>query len=112
MAAIKAKLLLDPCAAVRADDQARRVGARDCAHLPPRQGWRVGKPGRAARIFRPWMTKNAAPGGLSPGDFSLAMQREVTLPPGRRTEKDRDVNIWIEIHQTETDSGSRCARPE
>jgi hypothetical protein len=64
MAAIKAKLLLDPCAAVRADDQARRVGARDCAHLPPRQEWRVGKPGRAARIFRPWMDEKRSAGWL------------------------------------------------
>src|SRR6185312_9038131 len=34
----------------------------DCAHLPPRQGWRVGKPGRPARIFRPWMDEKRSTG--------------------------------------------------
>ena len=32
--------------------------------------------------------------------------------PARGAEKDTDVNIRTEIHQTETDSGSRRARPE
>src|SRR5690242_5570529 len=34
----------------------------DCAHLPPRQGRRVGKPGRTARIFRPWMDEKRSTG--------------------------------------------------
>jgi hypothetical protein len=44
------------------DEKARRVGAMDCAHLPPRQGWRVGKPGRPARTFRPWMDEKRSTG--------------------------------------------------
>jgi len=74
------------------DDQARRVGAMDRAHLPPRQGWRVGRPGRSLRIFRPWMDeKTQHRGGLLFGDFLLATQEKVTRAPGRRAEKDRDV---------------------
>src|SRR6185312_130738 len=34
----------------------------DRAHLPPRQGWRVGKPGRPPRIFRPWMDEKRSTG--------------------------------------------------
>src|SRR6185437_4619590 len=41
---------------------ARRVGAMDCAHLPPRQGWRVGKPGRPSRTFRPRMDEKRSTG--------------------------------------------------
>ena len=60
-----------PFAAVRAgregpkaerSERARSAGATDCAHLPPRQGWRVGKPGRPARIFRPWMDEKRSTG--------------------------------------------------
>ena len=65
------------------DEKARRVGAMDCAHLPPRQGWRVGKPGRPERIFRPWMDEKRSTGvAFSLVTFSWPGKRKLPARPG------------------------------
>jgi hypothetical protein len=49
----------------------------DRAHLPPRQGWRVGKPGRPEWIFRPWMDEKRSTGvAFSLATFSWRRKRK------------------------------------
>jgi hypothetical protein len=92
MAAVEAELFRGPCAAVRAGREGPQGGRNGLRPL-------AAAPRMARRLARPVRTdfssmegrKTQHRGGLSLGDFSLAKQREVTRAPGRRAEKDRDV---------------------
>jgi hypothetical protein len=113
------------------DDQARRVGARDCAHLPPRHGGRVGKPGRPERIFHPrmdekrstgvafllvtslWPSKEkspARPGGVRKKTWtSLVIKRECVSSPALRapSPEGRGEQRWIPAFAGMTASSSQ-----
>ena len=77
----------------RADDgSVRRMAHRKCASSPQAQGCAFGEPRRP--LAHPGHTdvlRTCSRGGLSLGHLSLAMQRKVARPPGRRAKKDRDV---------------------
>ena len=68
----------------RADDQARRVGARDRADSAAGQGWPVSGTRPPAANPR---QRARHPGALSLGYFSLGKQREVTRSPWMAREK-------------------------
>ena len=64
MAVNGTELFRGPCAAVRTGRSGPKGGRNGLRPPfgPPRQGWRVGKPGRPARIFRPWMDEKRSTG--------------------------------------------------
>jgi len=77
----------------RADDgKVRRMARRMRASSPQAQGCAFGEPRRPlAHPEHRDVLRTCSRGGLSLGHLSLAMQRKVARPPGRRAKKDRDV---------------------
>ena len=94
MAVIEAELFRGPCTAVRAGrsgPQGGRKGLRPLA-AAPRRARRQARPDRTDFSSMDGR-KTQHRGGLSLGDFSLAMQREVTRVRGTHTERDMDVMV-------------------
>src|SRR6185437_16330754 len=87
----------------------------DRAHLPPRQGWRVGKPGRPSRIFRPWMDEKRSTGVAFLGATFLWPSKERWLArPGGGRKKDRDAGLPKALDpglRRDDERGNRCAAP-
>src|SRR6185437_11425817 len=67
---------------------------RMCASSPQAQGCAFGGPRRPfAHPEHMDVLRTCSRGGLLFGDFLLAMQEKVTRAPGRRAEKDMDVEF-------------------
>ena len=79
----------------RADDgKVRRMARRMRASSPQAQGCAFGEPRRPfANPEHMDVLRTCSRGGLSLGHLSLATQRKVARPPGRRAKKDRDVEF-------------------
>ena len=81
--------------------KARRVGARDCAQFDASPGMDCRRtPGVALRSRRAGARRPLHRGGLSFGYFSLATQRKVTRPHGRRVKYGRDAALRRSVKKT------------
>src|SRR6185312_10781531 len=95
------------------DGKVRRMAHRKCASSPQAHGCAVGGPRRLLANPEHMDVRRARPrGGLLFGDFLLAMQEKVTRPPGRRTERDRDVGVVAVATSGWIPGSALCAPPE